>query len=137
MASVIGDAREGEDLWPYLRSWQGYSGFAKLPPCCAILNGGCGVGFGRCKVQWVHWKHGSRRYAELRKRGVWAEWAAKVASSAHGPWRLAHTRAVKIALPDAFFDSLGLPRLVAPVPLNLPNRRMRPRMSGGVAGARG
>ena len=55
----------------------------------------------------------------------------------HGPWRLAHAKAVKIALPDAFFDSLGLPRLVVTERLNPPNRRMRTRMSGGVAGARG
>ena len=43
-----------------------------------------------------------------RRRGVWAEWAAKAASSAHCPRRLSYAKAVKIALPDAFFDSHGL-----------------------------
>jgi hypothetical protein len=52
-------------------------------------------------------------------------------------WRMAHAKAVKVALPDAFFDSLGLPRLLVPERLNPPNRRMRTRMSGGVAGVRG
>ena len=81
---------------------------------------------------------GKRRYAELRKRGVWAEdWAAKAAASSHGPWRMAHAKAVKVALTDAFFDSIGLPRLLVPERLNPPNRRMRTRMSGGVAGVRG
>ena len=124
-----------EDLSPYLRGWQGYFGFCQTPSVLRDLEQWLRRRLRA--VQWVHWKHGSRRYAELRKRGVWAEWAAKAASSAHGPWRLAHAKAVKIALPDKFFDSLGLPRLVAPVPLNPPNRRMRTRMSGGVAGVRG
>jgi len=44
---------------------------------------------------------------------------------------------VKIALLEAFFDSLGLPLLVVTERLNPPNRRMRTHMSGGVAGARG
>jgi hypothetical protein len=50
---------------------------------------------------------------------------------------MAHAKAVKVALPDVFFDSLGLPRLLVTERLNPPNRRMRTRMSGGVAGARG
>jgi len=124
-----------EDLSPYLRGWQGYFGFCQTPSVLRDLEQWLRRRLRA--VQWVHWKHGSRRYAELRKRGVWAEWAAKTASSAHGPWRLAHAKAVKIALPDAFFDSLGLPRLVVTERLNPPNRRMRTRMSGGVAGARG
>jgi RNA-directed DNA polymerase len=124
-----------EELSPYLRGWQGYFGFCQTPSVLRDLEQWMRRRLRA--VQWVHWKHGSRRYAELRKRGVWAEWAAKAASSAHGPWRLAHAKAVKIALPDAFFDSLGLPRLVVTERLNPPNRRMRTRMSGGVAGARG
>ena len=124
-----------EELSPYLRGWQGYFGHCQTPSVLRNLEQ-----WTRRRlraVQWVHWKRGSRRYAELHKRGVWAEWAAKAASSAHGPWRLSHAKAVKIALPDAFFDSLGLPRLVVTERPNPPNRRMRTRMSGGVAGARG
>jgi RNA-directed DNA polymerase len=123
------------DLSPFLRGWQGYFGHCQTPSVLRDLEQWLRRRLRA--VQWVHWKHGKRRYAELHKRGVWAEWAAKAASSAHGPWRLAHAKAVKIALPDEFFDSLGLPRLLASVPLNPPNRRMRTRMSGGVAGARG
>ena len=124
-----------EELSPYLRGWQGYFGHCQTPWVLRQLEQWLRRRLRA--VQWVHWKHGSRRYAELHKRGVWAEWAAKAASSAHGPWRLSHAKAVKIALPDAFFDSLGLPRLVVTERLNPPNRRMRTRMSGGVAGVRG
>jgi RNA-directed DNA polymerase len=124
-----------EDLSPYLRGWRGYFGFCQTPSVLRDLEQWLRRRLRA--VQWTHWKHGPRRYAELHKRGVSAVWAAKAASSAHGPWRLAHAKAVKIALPNEFFDSLGLPRLVVPVRLNPPNRRMRTRMSGGVAGARG
>jgi hypothetical protein len=88
-------------------------------------------------VQWKQWKRGRTRFTELRKRGVGPVLAAKTAGSAHGPWHLANSPALAIALPNAYFDSLGLPRLVAQEQLNPPNRRMRTRMSGGVAGARG
>jgi RNA-directed DNA polymerase len=124
-----------EDLSPYLRGWRGYFGFCQTPSVLRDLEQWLRRRLRA--VQWTHWKHGQRRYAELHKRGVTAVWAAKAASSAHGPWRLAHAKAVKIALPNEFFDSLGLPRLLVPVRLNPPNRRMRTRMSGGVAGVRG
>ena len=96
-----------EELSPYLRGWQGYFGYCQTPSVLRDLQQWLRRRLRA--VQWAHWKHGSRRYAELRKRGVWAEWAAKIASSAHGPRRLSYAKAVKIALPDAFFDSLGLP----------------------------
>jgi RNA-directed DNA polymerase len=125
-----------EDLSPYLRGWRGYFGHCETPTVLRDLEQWLRRRLRA--VQWVHWKHGRRRYAELRKRGVWAEdWAAKAAASSHGPWRMAHAKAVKVALPDVFFDSLGLPRLLVSERLNSPNRRMRTRMSGGVAGARG
>jgi len=88
-------------------------------------------------VLWKQWKRGRTRFDELRKRGVGPALAAKTAGSAYGPWHLANSPALAIAVPNAYFDSLGLPRLDVREPLNSPNRRMRTRMSGGVAGARG
>ena len=35
----------------------------------------------------------------------------KTPGSSHGPWRLAHSRALAIALPNSYFESLGLLRL--------------------------
>jgi hypothetical protein len=37
--------------------------------------------------------------------------AAKTAGSAPGPWRLANSPALAFALPNAYFESLGIPRL--------------------------
>jgi RNA-directed DNA polymerase len=60
---------------------------------------------------WKQWKRGPARFAELRRRAVNADLAAQTAGSAHGPCRLADSPALSIALPNAFFDSLGIPRL--------------------------
>ena len=62
---------------------------------------------------WKQWKRGSVRFDELRKRGVGTDLAAKTAGSAHGPWRLAESPGLHFALPNAYFDSLGIPRLTA------------------------
>ena len=62
---------------------------------------------------WKQWKHGTVRYRELRKRGVNPRLAATTAGSAHGPWRLALSQGLAIALPNAYFDALGIPRLTA------------------------
>ena len=40
--------------------------------------------------------------------------AAQTAGSSHGPWRIANSPALAIALPKAYFDSLGIPRLADP-----------------------
>ena len=33
--------------------------------------------------------------------------------STHGPWRISRSPALSYALPNAFFDALGLPRLAS------------------------
>jgi RNA-directed DNA polymerase len=38
--------------------------------------------------------------------------AARTAASAHGPWRLANSPALALALPNAYLDALGIPRLM-------------------------
>ncbi len=123
------------ELATYLRGWQSYFGFCETP---SVLQGLDKWLRRRLRaVLWKQWRRGRRRFAELRKRGVGHDLAAQTAGSAHGPWRLANSPALSIALPNAYFDSLGLPRLFVPDRPNPPNRRMRTRMSGGVAGARG
>ena len=124
-----------EELSTYLRGWHSYFGFCQTPTVLRDLESWLRRRLRA--VLWKQWKRGRKRFAELRKRGIEAALAAKTAGSAHGPWHLARSPALAIALPNAYFASLGLPRLVVTVPLNPPNRRMRTRMSGGVAGARG
>jgi len=63
-------------------------------------------------VIWKQWKRGRVRFKELRLRGIGVDLAARTAGSAHGPWRLSHSPALTYALPNAFFNSLGLPTLV-------------------------
>jgi len=65
----------------------------------------CGLRF------WKQWKRGRKRFAELRQRGIGRNLAAQTAGSPHGPWRIANSPALAIALPKAYFDSLGIPRL--------------------------
>ncbi len=58
---------------------------------------------------WKQW--GRRGYRELRKRGVSVRLAWNTAKSAHGPWRLSHSPALRHALPARLFRSYGLPEL--------------------------
>jgi RNA-directed DNA polymerase len=98
-----------EELSRYLRGWIGYFGQCQTP---SVLQGLEEWIRRRLRsVIWKQWKRGSVRFAELRKRGVNKDLAAKTAGSAHGPWRLANSPALAIALPNAYFDSLGIPRL--------------------------
>jgi len=62
---------------------------------------------------WKQWKQGRKRFAELQKRGVGKDLAAKAAGSAHGPWQLANSPALTLALANAYFASLGIPPLSA------------------------
>jgi RNA-directed DNA polymerase len=99
------------ELATYLRGWRSYFGFCETP---SVLQGLEQWLRRRLRaVLWKQWKRGRRRFAELRKRDINVQLAAKTAGSAHGPWRLARSPALAYALPTAFFDSLGLPRLTA------------------------
>ena len=101
--------RMAEELSRYLRGWIGYFGKCQTP---SVLQGLEEWTRRRLRSAiWKQSKRGSVRFAELRKRGVGKELAAKTAGSAHGPWRLAESPALHFALPNAYFDSLGLPRL--------------------------
>jgi RNA-directed DNA polymerase len=124
-----------EELSTYLRGWHGYFSFCQTP---TVLQGLDKWLRRRLRsVLWKQWKRRRKRFPELRRRGIGRVLAAKTACSAHGPWRLAASPALSYALPNAYFDSLGLPALVASDRLHPPNRRMRTCLSGGMAGARG
>jgi RNA-directed DNA polymerase len=60
---------------------------------------------------WKQWKRGRVRFGRLGDRGVGKHLAAQTAGSAHGPWRIANSPALRYALPLTYFDSLGVPRL--------------------------
>ena len=98
-----------EDLTRYLRGWLGYFGKCETPYVLEKLDGW--IRHRLRSVIWKQWKRGSVRFAELRKRNVGRDLAAQTAGSAHGPWRLANSPALAMALPNVYFDSLGIPRL--------------------------
>ena len=116
----------------YLLGWRRYFGFCQTPWVLRSLDKWLRRRLR--SVVWKQWKRGKVRFAELRKRGVSKDLAAKTAGSAHGPWRLSNSPALNIALPNAYFAALGLIPLVVNLRLNSPNRRVRTRMHGGVTG---
>ena len=101
--------RMAEELVRYLRGWLGYFGKCETPYILHQLD--AWIRRRLRSVIWKQWKQGSMRFAELRRCGVGEDLAAKAAGSAHGPWRLAKSPALHVALPNAYFDSLGIPRL--------------------------
>ena len=106
----VGIERMAEELSQYLRGWIGYFGRCQTP---TVLQGLEEWTRRRLRsVVWKQWKRGPVRFAELRKRGVGKDLAAQTAGSAHGPWRMANSPALTIALPNAYFTSLGIPKLI-------------------------
>jgi RNA-directed DNA polymerase len=100
-----------KELTIYLRGWREYFGFCQTSSVLQSFDEW--VGHRLRATAWKQWKQGRRRFAELRKRGVGKDLAAQTAGSARGPWRLANSPALNMALPDAYFSSLGLPTLAA------------------------
>jgi RNA-directed DNA polymerase len=101
--------RMAEELTRYLRGWIGYFGKCETPSVLRSLEQ-----WTRRRLRsviWKQWKRGRVRFAELVKRGVRPALAAQTAGSAHGPWRLADSPALHIALPNAYFDSLQISKL--------------------------
>lgn len=101
--------QRAQELSAYLRGWRGYFGFCQTPSVLYTLDEWL-----RRRLRsalWTQWKRGNKRFAELRKRNVGRDLAAQTAGSAHGPWRLAQSPALSYALPNSYFDLLGIPRL--------------------------
>lgn len=98
-----------EQLSKYLRGWLGYFGFCQVTERLSKLESWI-----RRRLRafiWKQWKRSPKRYAELRLRGVGKDLAARTTGSCHGPWRLAHSPALSIALPNSYFQTLGMPCL--------------------------
>jgi RNA-directed DNA polymerase len=105
----ISRAQMAKELTLYLRGWIGYFGKCQTPSVLASLEQ-----WMRRRLRsatWKQWKGGRVRFTELRKRGVSLTLAKHTAGSVHGPWHLANSQALTFALPNAYFDSLGIPRL--------------------------
>jgi len=98
-----------KELSCYLIGWRGYFGFCETPSVLLKLDQ-----WTRRRLRaiaWKQWKRGRTRFARLRRRGVGRNLAAQAVGSPHGPWRLSNSPALAIALPNAFFGSLGVATL--------------------------
>jgi len=100
-----------EELTQYLRGWRGYFGYCETPTVLKELDSWVRRRLRCC--YWIQWKTGRRRYDALFRLGVSRELAANTAGSNRGPWYLSKSVALRQAMPNAYFDSIGLPRLAA------------------------
>ena len=99
-----------KEITTYLRGWLGYFGDCQTPSVLRSLE--TWLRRRLRSVVWKQWKRGRTRFRELRKRGVRQDLAAQTAGSPHGPWRIANSPALTIALPNAYFAELALPPMV-------------------------
>jgi group II intron reverse transcriptase/maturase len=102
-------AHVATELRSYLGGWKAYFRLADTPGIFAAVD------------QWLHrrlrmlmlkqWKRGRTMYRELQRRGVGgaALWIA--ARFGRSWWHVAAHKALQIALPGAYFEWLGVPRL--------------------------
>jgi RNA-directed DNA polymerase len=100
-----------KELSTYLIGWRGYFGFCQTPSVLHKLDRW--IRRRLRAIVWKQWKYGPARFAELRRRGVGRDLAAQTAGAPHGPWRLANSPALTIALPNSFFVPLGLASVAA------------------------
>ena len=94
-----------QELSRYLSGGAATSASAKPRRCCAarpVDQATAALHRLEAVETWAHPLCGTA------KPGVGKDLAARTAGSAHGPWRLSNSPALAIALPNAFFGSLGL-----------------------------
>lgn len=99
-----------KELATYLRGWKSYFGFCETPSVLRKLE--AWMRRRLRSVIWKQWKRGRVRFEKLRQRNVGRDLAAQTAGSPRGPWHLSDSPALQSALSVAYFDSLGLPRLL-------------------------
>ena len=123
LETVVGQLRR------YLPGWKTYFQLADTPNVFTSLDKW--IRHRLRALQLRQWGHGRKIYAEMRRLGVPHTVAVQVAAAQQRWWSCA-AQLVQAGLTNRYYDHRGLPRLAGH--LNLPNRRMRTRMSGGVAG---
>ena len=100
--------RIAEELRSYLTGWRNYFNRAETPGAFDEIDKWI-----RHRMRALHlkqWKRGRTMYAELMKRGCSQDRAAIIAGNARRWWRNSAMN-LNGALPNAYFDRLGIPRL--------------------------
>jgi RNA-directed DNA polymerase len=98
-----------EELAKYLNGWLGYFAICEVKFGFERLEGWTRRRL-RCLI-WKRWKTSNKRYKELRQCGVREGLARDTAGSTKGPWHVSASKALSYALPNAYFRTLGLPKL--------------------------
>ncbi len=101
-----------QELRGYLVGWREYYRLAETPSVFRDID--TWVRHRLRMVQLKQWKRGATVYRALRARGVPELVARGAAAYAKRWWRTSTHRALNIALPNSYFDRLGVPRLAAP-----------------------
>lgn len=99
-----------KELREFLDGWKEYFKLAQTPGVFAGLDEW--IRHRMRALQLKQWKRGRTVFRKLRARGMSAKAAAMVAAHARRWWKNSRM-AIHIALPNRFFDELGLPRLAA------------------------
>jgi RNA-directed DNA polymerase len=97
-----------QELGVYLVGWKGYFRITETPGVLRDIDQW--IRHRLRAVQLKHWTRGTTVYRELVARGMSGRAAAQVAANARRWWRNS-AMAIHIALPNAVFDKLGVPRL--------------------------
>jgi RNA-directed DNA polymerase len=99
------------ELRGYLTGWREYFRLAETQATFRGLDGW--IRRRLRMVQLKQWKNGPTVYRALRARGVSGIDLHGAAAHARRYWATANHRALTTAMPDSFFDHLGVPRLAA------------------------
>jgi group II intron reverse transcriptase/maturase len=97
-----------DKLKEYLTGWKNYFHIVETPGKLTELDEW--IRHRLRAVQLKHWKRGTTVFRELTKRGLSKDLAARVAGNTRSWWRNS-AMGIHVALPIAYFDKLGVPRL--------------------------
>jgi len=98
------------DLARYLKGWLAYFGFGEARRPMEDLDSWIRRRL-RCLI-WKQWKVFRRRRRGLMERGIEEAPASQTAARSRGCWSTSNVPPLRRAFPIAYFDSLGLPRLL-------------------------
>jgi hypothetical protein len=99
-----------KELRSYLLGWREYFGLTETPRVLRELDEW--IRHRLRAIQLKHWKRGRTVYRELVGRGMSSAKAAQVAANARCWWKNS-AMALHLALPNSYFDGLGVPRLAS------------------------
>jgi group II intron reverse transcriptase/maturase len=99
-----------QDLRVYLIGWKGYFRLADTPGVFRDLDEW--IRHRLRAIQLKQWKRGRTAFRELVARGLSPVQAAKIAVNTRRWWKTA-AKLLHVALPNRWFDQMGLPRLGA------------------------